>query len=258
MSKNKILLSVFFTLLIVSGSVYAGDWQTILKGIKDKYAGYQDKIKDIMIIRENRLDTPEGEITSDSKTYKKGIKFRNEMVMEMPNMPQGMPAIKTIVIYDGEDTWMISPFMGKKKLSADQARGYKRQEDWWTWLSENGELVGSEKIDDQDCYIVKLDIEKTPYSRIWITKEDFAVIKAEFKDKDKSGVIRFSDYKELSGFAFPYRIDIYMEGEHQALMLVKSAEVNTGLSDELFDPDKVEMPDMQEMMKYMQKGAGTE
>lgn len=258
MFKHKILWGVFFTLIFIFSNMYADDWQTILKGVQQKYTGYDNKIKDLTLTRDNKIYTDEGEVNATSKTFKKGVKFRNEMTMQMPEMPQGMPQMKTIVIYDGKDTWLISPFMGKKKLPAEQGIGYKRQEDWWLWLSENGKLIGSESVDGQDCYLVSLNVEEAPFNKIWVTKKEFAVIKAEFKDEKKTGVIRFSDYKKLEGFDYPYQIDIYIDGKLQSSMTIKSVKVNSGLSDDLFDPDKVEMPSMQEMMQQMKKGAGSE
>ena len=48
-----------------------------------------------------------------------------------------------------------------------------------------------------------------------------------------------------------------MDGSPLYTSFIKSLEINSGLSDDLFDPDKVEVkgPNMQEMMKkMMQRG----
>ncbi|PJA61988.1 MAG: hypothetical protein CO162_03450, partial [bacterium (Candidatus Ratteibacteria) CG_4_9_14_3_um_filter_41_21] len=59
------------------------------------------------------------------------------------------------------------------------------------------------------------------------------------------------------GWELPYRIEISMDGSPLYTSFIKSLEINSGLSDDLFDPDKVEVkgPNMQEMMKkMMQRG----
>ncbi len=254
--RHKLLLVV--ALLFTFVAVVNGDWASILKELKSRYDNYQKEIKDITILREAVTKTERGEITSQSKTYKKGEKYRHEMTIEMPEMPEGMEGMQTIVIYDGKDAWMISPFTGKVKLPKDEEKNYRRpegQEDWWSWLSEEGKLTGSETVEGHECWVVQFEPEKAPFTMLWLDKKTLLAVKAEFKGEKGSGVVKFSDYRKIVGESkYPYRMEIYMDDEPVSRMVVKSIEINQGLSDDLFDPDKVEVKgNMREMMRKMRE-----
>jgi len=58
-------------------------------------------------------------------------------------------------------------------------------------------------------------------------------------------------------FLIPYKTEGFLDGEQMMTVLLKSFEINKGLSDDLFDVNKVEAsgPNMQEMMQnLMQQG----
>lgn len=256
MSKSSRMILVFLLGVL---TVYGADWASILKQVKAKYAGYKDEVKDITIVRAMKISTPKGDMTADSKTYKKGDKFRVETTVEAPNMPEGMQGMQMVVINDGQDVWMINPFMGKQKLPSEKRKDYERQEDWWSWLSDKGKIVGSGKFDGRDCYIVQFEIKDAPFTKIWLEEKDLIVVKAEFEgEKGHNGVITFSDYhKIMDKWGFPYKMEVYIDDNLQSTMDTKSVEVNQGLSDDLFNPDKVEVKgNMQEMMKQMMKEKG--
>jgi hypothetical protein len=56
----------------------------------------------------------------------------------------------------------------------------------------------------------------------------------------------------------PFRTEMYSGKDLISTVVVKSVEVNKGLSDDLFDPDKVEASgsDMKDMMDQMKKMKG--
>lgn len=166
-----------------------------------------------------------------------------------------MAEMEFIVIYDGEDIWMISPFTGKEKLS-DEEKQYQTEQNWWDWLKNGAEVVGSEKVDGRDCYVVEVeDEEEVPFTRLWLDKKSLTFIKGESKaPTGEKMVVVNSDFKKIKGdWEMPYKTQIFEDDELISTTLVKSLKINQGLSDDLFDPDKVEVktPDMQEMMKRM-------
>ena len=92
--------------------------------------------------------------------------------MEVPGMPKEMGGMETIIIYDEKDMWMISPFMGKKKLSDKEKAQYQIEKNYWELVSENAEIVGTEKIDDRECYVVDIKEQKeSPFTKIWLDKK---------------------------------------------------------------------------------------
>ncbi len=128
----------------------------ILKETEARYAKFEEAVKDMTILQEVKIITPNGDMTQDVKMFKKRKKFRMEFAMQMPQTQgaQGMEEIKTFIIYDGIDMWMISPFMGKKKLSSEEGGQYQMQKNWWESISEKAEIVGTENVDGQECHVL--------------------------------------------------------------------------------------------------------
>jgi outer membrane lipoprotein-sorting protein len=242
----------------------SADWPSIFKEAKAKYANFEKEIKDMTIVQKVEITTPKAKTTSDMKMLRKDKKFRMEIKMQMPqmpDMPKGMGEMETVIIYDGKDTWMISSFMGKKKLSDKEAGQYQTEKNWWDLISEKAKIVGTEKIEKRECYVVETkDEEEFPFTSIWIDKESYDLIKAERKiPKEETMLWVHSDFKKIKGdWEMPYKTEMYTGGELMTTSVVDSIAVNKGLSDDLFDPEKIEVKevDMQEMMKKMMQEEG--
>lgn len=243
------------------GEAFASDWSDLIKKAEVKYKNFYEEVKDITMIQELKVVSPEGEVTPETKMMKKGEKFRIETKMPVPNMPKGMEGMETVVIFDGKDTWVISPFTGKQKLPEEQRMKYQGNLDWWHSISEEAEIVGSEKISGRDCYLVKFkEKEESPITRLWIDKNKLFVVKGEGSgEKGETMTMAFSDFRTIKGdWEIPYKTEIFSDGKVVTTVIMKSLEINKGLSDDLFDPDKVEVKgmDMQDMMKKMMQKEG--
>jgi len=260
----KVLLMALLSLVLGVSQGFTTDVSSILKEAEAKYAKFEEEIKDMTIVQEIKTVTSEGEITSEMKMLKKGEKFRIETTIEVPESSEtpegmgGMGGMETIIIYDGEDTWMISPFMGKKKLSGDEEKQYQRERNWWELISEKAEIVGTEKVGKRVCYVVEIkEEEEFPFTKVWLDKADLVLIKSESKKpEEKTVLLVHSDFRKIKGdWEMPYKSKIYVDGEPTTTFVVKSLEINKRLSDDLFDPDKVKVKikglDIQEMMRKM-------
>ncbi|MEA1939887.1 MAG: hypothetical protein U9N03_04390, partial [Candidatus Caldatribacteriota bacterium] len=100
------------------------------------------------------------------------------------------------------------------------------------------------------------EIEReSPYKRIWVDKDKLFLVQAEGDSSDGNKVrTTFSDFRKVKGsWELPYAIEVFINGEQTMTVLTKSLKINQGLSDDLFDIDKVEVsgPNMQEMMQNM-------
>ena len=129
----------------------ATDISDILQQTKEKYAKFEKEIKDMTIVQEMKMVTEDGEVTEEIKMFKKGKKFRIETTMrisELPEMPEEMALIQ-IIIYDGKDSWMISPFMVKQKLPYEEGKEYQMGMDWWKFISEKTKVIGTEKVGER-------------------------------------------------------------------------------------------------------------
>ena len=238
--------------------IYADDWSGIYEKTKAKYAKFQDDIKDMTILQEISVITPSREMVADSKLMKKGDKFRMENTIDIPEMPKEMGPIKTIIIHDGEDAWMISSMMGTHKLVGNEKKQYEMAGDWWAFLPLKAISVGSEKIGSHECHVVEFEEgEAGPYTKIWIDKNNLRLMKAESMLPDgKMAVMSNSDFRKVAKkWELPYKTELTMDGELLSTVVVKSIEINTNLSAELFDHEKAEVkgPNMEQMMKMMQE-----
>jgi len=261
-----ILLWLSVILLTGISQSFSKSLSDILEEAKVRYADFNKDFKDIAIIFDSKIYGPDGEMVSEMKLFLKGEKSRSETLIQIPEtagMPEGMGIMLVIAIFDGQDTWMISPFTGKTKLTTEQAEEqmyYQTGMNWWKFISNKTKYVGTEKVNDIECYLFELEIErKSPYKRIWVDKDRLFLIQAEGKNSSGDNIRTiFSDFRKVKGnWEFPYKVEAFINEKLMITVLVKSFEMNQGLSDELFDVDKVEIegPNLQEMMQnLMQQG----
>lgn len=255
----KVLIVVLVSMILVSSEALASDWTNLIKKAEAKYANFYKEVKDITMVQDMEMVTPQGEMTSEMKMMKKGEMFRLEYKMPVPNMPKGMEGMETIIVRDGKDTWMISTFGGKQKLHEEQSMKYQGNLDWWSSLSEKAEIAGSEKVGGRDCYLVKFkEGTESHLTKLWIDKNNLFLVKGEGKeDKGETISILYSDFRKIKGdWEMPYKTEVFSNDKLVTTIKVRSLEMNKGLGDDLFDPDKVVVKkmDMQEMMKMMKKG----
>jgi len=267
MKRNKvkwsvILLVVSVILFSVIAQGFSQSLSDILKKAESNYKNFNQDFKDMAMVFDAKIYTPEGEMITEMKLFTKGEKSRSETLMKFPEsagMPEGMGSMLVIVISDGQDTWMISPFVGKKKLTDEQAEEQMYSQtgmNWWKFISDKTKYVGIEKIGGRECYLLELEIEReSPYKRIWVDKNRLFIVQAEGDSSDGNKVrTTFSDFRKVKGsWELPYKIEVFINEVQTMAVLTKSLEINKGLSDDLFDVNKVEVsgPNMQEMMQNM-------
>lgn len=258
MRRKIILLAV--VILFAAGQGLTANLSGVLKDAEAKYAKFEQEIKDMTITQEVKMITSHGDMTQDVEMFKKGKKFRMEFAMQMPQAQGasgGMQEMKTSIIYDGISMWMISPFTGKKKLSSGEGGQYQMQGDWWEAISDKAEVTGTENVDGIECYAIvfKTGIN-SPFTKMWLDKKNLLLVKAENKQAQDMVWVN-SDFKKIKDdWEVPYKTQMHINGKLTSTSVVKSLEIDKGLQEDLFDPNKVEAKgfDMEEMMKNMMKG----
>ena len=116
--------------------------------------------------------------------------------------------------------------------------------------------MGSEKVNGRDCFVVEVEEkEEFPFTRLWLDKKNLTMVKGESQaSTGGKAVVLYSDFRKIKGdWEMAYKTQFFEDSRLVYTSVVKSLEINKGLSDDLFDPDKVEVkgPDMEEMMKGM-------
>ncbi|MFH1760893.1 MAG: outer membrane lipoprotein-sorting protein [bacterium] len=129
--------------------------------------------------------------------------------------PARIKGMKMLMLNEGDDIWFYSPRTARvRKIASHQRKQSVNGSDFsYEDFSANDmrddyetKLVGTEKIDDTDCYKIKLtakDKDKT-YSSVnfWVDKERYIPLKAEYFDEDRElwkvltmqGFIKIKDY----------------------------------------------------------------
>lgn len=235
-----------------AGRASAADWPDILKQLKSTQAGFQGEIKDMTWIQESKMIMPDGEMNQEMKLFRKGDKYRWESKMQGAQMAGAM---ETTVIFDGKDTWMISAFTGKKKMNNDEQKQYQGQRDWWNQFSDKTAITGSETVGGRDCYVVAVnDPKKSSFTRIWIDKKSLNFVKGEMKNsKGETSEVINSDFRKIKGdMEMPYKMEMFTNGKLVSTAVVKSVEINKGLSDDLFSAEKIQAKGMD--FKSIMKG----
>ena len=219
------------------------DMSKIIQSEKAKYN--KAEIEDIAVVSVVKMNIPKSEgmtpeqekmlreMTGEQelKTWKKGEKYR-------------VDAGNVVTIFDGKDSWFFAPFIGKQKASADEGKQVHPEWHWWDLISEDAKIVGTEKVDKRECWVIESQFEEIP-GKIWLDKNDMVLMKHEYGVEGEPKTIVsmvYSDHRKVKGdWKIPYKTVTYLDGELTATMLVQSIEINQGLSDDLFDPDKVEV-----------------
>lgn len=256
--------------LIITGTLSrAEDLDSFIARSKDYYRQAQETVRDMTVVRVTVIHAEDAVVNTEQTIYSKGEKSRIESTIDLSAqgvMPPGMEKMEVIVIDDGTDTWTISSMSGKRKVSGDEAMpGTPEIEHNWMdghWLEslqESCHIEGSETVSGRDCHVIVDDSPEHEFNRLWLDKESAILVQIESRD-DKGEVTRIinSDFRDAAkGYLMPYVTEIYSKDQLMATSTITSLKVNEGLSDDLFDPDKTEVPEgmnMQEMMQQMMQG----
>jgi outer membrane lipoprotein-sorting protein len=259
-----ILSGILALVALAPAASLSADWTDVAKKLTGRCAKFESDVKDMTADMEMKATTPQGQVSMTMKTYVKGERFRGDIEFtEMPGaegMPSGMAGMTMAVIGDGEQYWMVSSMMGKQQLPREEADKYATPWKCSEYVPQSGKIVGSETVNGRDCHVV-IGMEETfEMAKIWLDKETLDLLKVETKQEGEEHTFMFfKDYRKVLGdIRYPYMSEIYQGEKLISTITVKTVEVNKGVADTLFDPDKVEVkgPNMQDMMKKMQEQQG--
>jgi len=234
---------------------YAADWATVRKDAEAKSAAFEKAITDMTFVQETTMKGPAGSVPQEITIFKKGPKIRTESIMNMPGMTAGK-GMQNILIYDGKETWISSPMMGKRKLEGNQNKPSGEMNDWYKMVSDKTEVTGEENVGGRDCYVLKVESNNNlPFTKIWIDKKTFAMLQGE-STMPNSAIAKWtsSDFKPIAGdLEMPFKTEMYIGKDLVSSSAIKSFKVNSGLSDDLFNPESLpsKTVSMEEMMKNM-------
>ncbi|MDD5440399.1 MAG: outer membrane lipoprotein-sorting protein [Candidatus Omnitrophica bacterium] len=243
---------------LAAGSI-AADWASVVKEARDKNTSFESAIQDMTFVQEMNMKGPQGPVPQAITVYKKGNKIRTESTVKMPGMPADASSVQNVLIYDGNETWVSSPLMGKQKLT-DSRHHSGGINDWCTMVSDQGKIVGEETINDRACYVAEVQSNKEmPFTKLWIDKKTLNMVKGEaLMPNGATAIWVASDFRPVEGgWEIPFKSEMYMGKDLVSTSLMKSFTVNSGLKEDLFNPQalpdqKVSMEDIMKRMKPAQ------
>ncbi|MBU0508952.1 DUF4412 domain-containing protein [bacterium] len=245
-----VLILTFLLVFSARHAARADEWPAVLRDAQAKCERQRTEIRDMVIVEDMVTTTDEGEITAEHTLYRKDGKSRVEMTMHVPQADMG--DMKTIIIDDGKDVWMFHSLTGKRKVSSEEAAERSEFRDCWDFTPENSRVVRSETVDGHDCFVVEMTRDDVNH-HLWLEKSTSRILQGESFQEDARVRWALSDFRKVLGdYEYPYRIDLFDGQKLMTTMTVKSITANGGLSDDLFDPDQVEMPSMN-MEELLQK-----
>lgn len=109
-------------------------------------------------------------------------------------------------------------------------------------------LLGSEKIDERDCY--KIEMKPKPETAVvwekvivWIDKKDYLQLKSEFYDEDGKllNTLLGKDIKKMDDRFLPSRLEMYPADKlgHKTEIIYKSMLFNRPIKDNFFTSDNM-------------------
>lgn len=238
------VLSFFFSHCFIFAEPALGKIVSDIKNSKKEMSG---KIADITIIQESEIYSEKGTMHLRSTIYKKSDKFRVENSCEFAGA-----ITEETIIYDGRDYWKIGSGL-KQKINRDEMLEKNKtialQKNWWEIISEESRL---EQADDEvtNCYIILSDNNNETY-RCWVNRDNLLLEKIEIMfSEDDSIIIVYGGFESVvDGHEMATKIELYRNGILDSRISIKKIDINTGVSDELFDPDREKSFDLNRILK---------
>src|SRR5712664_4094309 len=153
---------------------------------------------------------------------------------------------KFVRVYDGKSSgWMINPFAESKDvqpLPAEELKNISDESDFdgplvdYKAKGNQIELVGKEKLDDKPIYRLKLTNKNGDVRSYFIDASSFLLLKWEgvrkTGDQEVPWESFFSDFREVQGLKFPFRIDQGSPGtDIKQTLNAEKIEINPRIDD---------------------------
>ena len=238
--KNKLM-----PILILLFSVSAGHAQTV-DGILSKYfakIGSPEKWKAMKTIKYMGKFNMQGAELAMIGYQKSGGMKRAEF---------NLPGVQIIQTYDGKESWMLNPSVGKDpfKLTQEQGKEFAEDdfEDSFIDYKKKGHevtLIGTEELDGIKCFklqiILNKNNEKDDEKEIhYFDCETYLpALEIDYKEDAESKQVMemydySSDYHEVNGFMFAFYHEIKYKGQVMQKITLDKIILDEPMDDSLF------------------------
>ncbi len=174
------------------------------------------------------------------------VELKRPLKMHVEISVDGQTIIR---VYDGKSSgWMINPFTGTKDvqpLPPEELRTITDESDFdgplvdYKAKGSQIELVGKEKLDDKPVYRLKLTNKNGDVRFYFFDASSFLLLKWDGVRKNGDQELPwesfFSDYHEVQGLQYPFRIDQGSPGtDIKQTLKAEKIEINPRIDDSRF------------------------
>jgi len=226
-------------LILNASRVIAEDLPAALRNFEEKCVSRHAAIQDLTIITDFVIHSPNGDVPSVHTLREKGSKIRMDVArVDETGIIGGR--LDFVGISDDKHSWTINRD-GQRHETDDSA---VNQQDpnfvCWQFSPENTKVTGEEELRGRQCTVVETWVRHTQ-KRLWLDKELQVVL--QYEEIAPSGSVtrwEASNFNTVTGdFKLPQKTDMYLGDHLMATVLIQSATFNTGLTDDVFNPEKV-------------------
>jgi outer membrane lipoprotein-sorting protein len=154
-----------------------------------------------------------------------------------------------IQVYDGANGWKLRPFLNRRQVEPfgpDELKAVAMQSDLdgplvdYAAKGTKVELEGTEKVEGNDTYRLKLTFKNGQVQRVWVDAKTFLETRLEGTPRRLDGKyhaveIYLRDYRTVSGLIVPYVMETKVEGVKQSEKIeVEKVAVNPRVEDARF------------------------
>ncbi len=157
---------------------------------------------------------------------------------------------KTAVqVYDGTNGWKLRPFLNRHEVETftpDEMKAVALQSDLDGPLMDYAakgtkvELEGTDKVEGNDTYRLKLTFKNGQTQRLWVDAKTFLETKIEGTPRRLDGKyhpveIYYRDYRTVSGLMMPYVMETKVQGVKQTEKIeIENVAINPRVEDSRF------------------------
>lgn len=193
-------------------------------------------------ITEAEIDFVHQGVKGIAKTYEKAP---NKSANEMTFTALGKVIAKGFDFFDGTQGEEISTFMPNEKFAGKRLEDARLSADFygilnWKTNFPKAEIKGTEKVGDEECYVVEFTPEKGTkvvelYSaKTFLLLKRRGVIPSSTRDISLPYSVTFSDYREIDGIKLPFKIVNSTPSMGDTISIIKSVKHNAPIDDKMF------------------------
>ena len=154
-----------------------------------------------------------------------------------------------VQVYDGANGWKLRPFLNRHEVepfTPDEMKAVALQSDLDGPLMDYAakgtkvELEGTEKVEGNDTYRLKLTFKNGQAQHLWVNAKTFLETKIEgtprrLDGKYHSVEVYYRDYRPTSGLTMPYVMETKVQGVKQTEKIeIEKVSVNPLVEDSRF------------------------